>query len=60
MYDKQVVAAILTLTLHTAEHEQPSKQHTEHWRDILKDYKRFFQELENSDHSIDKRGINPD
>jgi hypothetical protein len=34
----------------------PAKQ----WRDVLHDYNKFLKELERTDGSIDRRGINPD
>ncbi len=60
MDDIYVVAAILTLALHSAEPERTPKTGTEHWQNVLKDYRKFMQELEKSDESIDKRGIQPD
>lgn len=60
MDDKQVVAAILTIALHAAEHDKPQKTGTEHWRTVWNDYNRFLKELERTDNSIDKRGIHPD
>ncbi|HTR22404.1 MAG TPA: hypothetical protein VMI10_00350 [Terriglobales bacterium] len=60
MDDKQVVAAILTLALRTAERESAQKTGPEHWRTIWKDYNRFLKEIERADDSIDKRGIHPD
>lgn len=60
MDDIHVVAAILTLALHTAEHERTPKTGTEHWQNVWKDYRKFLQELDKSDHSIDKVGIHPD
>ena len=60
MDDIQVVAAILTLALHSSGREQKTKASTERRESVLKDYRKFVQELEKSDHSIDKDGINPD
>jgi hypothetical protein len=60
MGDVQVVAAILTLALHSGGQEQKPKASTERRASVLKDYRKFLQELEKSDHSIDKDGINPD
>jgi hypothetical protein len=60
MDDIYVVAAILTLALHTAERERPPKSATERWRRVWTDFERFLKELGSSDRSIDKRGINPD
>jgi hypothetical protein len=60
MDDKQVVAAILTLALHTAEPKRPRKTGTERWRNVWRDYNRFLRQLEKSDESINARGINPD
>ena len=45
MDDKQVVAAILTIVLHAAEHDRPQRTGTEHWRTVWNDYKRFLKEL---------------
>ena len=60
MDDITVVAAILTLALHSAEHERTPTEGTDHWQKVWKDYRRFLQELDKSDESIDKRGIHPD
>ena len=60
MDDMHVVAAILTLALHSAGRERRPKRGSAQWRGIWKDYERFLKELERSDNSIDKRGINPD
>lgn len=60
MDDRQVVAAILTLALHSPAEGRPPKTDSEQWRRVWKDFGRFLKELERSDNSIDKRGINPD
>ena len=60
MDDKLVVAAILTLALHTAERESAQKAGTERWQKVWNDYNKFVKELDKSDQSIDKRGIHPD
>jgi len=60
MDDKQVVAAILTLALHTSERERLQKAGTEHWQSVWSDYNRFLKQLEKSDESINARGIHPD
>jgi len=60
MDDIHVVAAILTLALHSAERRRTQKADTEHLQNVWKDYRHFVQELEKSDHSIDKDGIHPD
>jgi len=60
MDDVQVVAAILTLALHSSGQKQKPKADTERREAVLKDYRKFLQELEKSDHSIDKDGIHPD
>jgi hypothetical protein len=60
MDDIHVVAAILTLALHSAGHERTPKTGAEHWQNVWKDYGMFLQELDKSDHSIAKRGIHPD
>lgn len=60
MDDKQVVAAILALALHSAGTKRPRKRDTERWRDVWRDYNRFLKQLEKSDDSINARGINPD
>ena len=60
MDDIHVVAAMLTLALHSGEHGRTHKADTEHLQNVWKDYCHFVQELEKSDHSIDKDGIHPD
>ena len=55
-----VVAALLTLALHSGEHGRTQKAGTDHRQNVWKDYRNFLQELEKSDHSIDKGGIHPD
>ena len=60
MDDIQVVAAILTLALHSADQGRTQKAGTEHRQNVWRDYRNFLQELEKSDHSIDKDGIHPD
>jgi hypothetical protein len=60
MDEIHVVAAILTLALHSAEHRRTQKAGTEHRQNVWKDYRNFLQELEKSNHSIDKDGIHPD
>ena len=60
MDDIHVVAAILTLALHSGEHGRTQKAGPEHRQNVWKDYRNFLQELEKSDHSIDKDGIHPD
>jgi mannose-1-phosphate guanylyltransferase len=60
MDDVQVVAAILTLALHSGGQEQKPKVATKRRDHVLKDYRKFLQELEKADHSIDKDGIHPD
>ena len=60
MDDIHVVAAILTLALHSAEHGRTQKAGPERRQNVWKDYRDFLQALEKSDHSIDKAGIHPD
>jgi hypothetical protein len=60
MDDMHVAAAVLTLALHSAGHERTLKTGADHWQTVWEDYKKFLQELEKSDSSIDKRGIHPD
>ena len=61
MEDYQVVAAILTVALcstkpRTTSHRLAADQ----WRSVWRDYNKFLKELEKTDESIDRRGINPD
>jgi hypothetical protein len=61
MEDYQVVAAILTVALcstkpRTTSHRLAADQ----WRKVWRDYNKFLKELEKTDESIDRRGINPD
>jgi len=60
MDDMHVVAALLTLALHTPEHQQFQKTDSDHWRRIWNDYNSFLKKLDESDESIDNRGIHPD
>ena len=61
MADNQVLAAILTVALYSTKPRPTSKRITaEQWRNVWHDYNKFLKELEKSDESIDRRGINPD
>jgi hypothetical protein len=61
MGDNQVLAAILTVALYSAKPRANSKRvPAKQWRDVLHDYNKFLKELERTDGSIDRRGINPD
>jgi hypothetical protein len=61
MADNQVLAAILTVALNSTKPGARAKQKgKEAWRQVWNDYKTFLKEMERSDNSIDKRGINPD
>ena len=61
MEDHQVVAALLTVAL-CSTRPRPTSQRlaVNQWRNVWRDYKRFLKELETTDESIDRRGINPD
>jgi len=61
MEDNQLLAAILTVALHSRKPRETSKKaNPEQWRNVWSDYNKFLKKLEKSDQSIDKRGINPD
>lgn len=61
MGDNQVLAAMLTVALCSTKPRATSKRMAaKQWRDVWHDYKRFLEELEKKDESIDARGINPD
>jgi hypothetical protein len=61
MEDHQVVAALLTVALClTKARPIPQRQAANQWRSVWRDYKKFLKELEKTDESIDRRGINPD
>jgi hypothetical protein len=61
MEDPQVVAAILTVALCSAKPRTASQRPAaDQWRSVLRDYNKFLKELEKTDESIDRRGINPD
>jgi hypothetical protein len=61
MEDHQVVAALLTVALcSTKPRTAPKKLPADQWRSVWRDYKKFLKVLQNTDESIDRRGINPD
>jgi hypothetical protein len=61
MEHHQVVAALLTVALCPTKLRTTSRRPaTEQWRNVWRDYKRFLKELEKTDESIDRHGINPD
>jgi hypothetical protein len=61
MEDYQVVAAILTVALCSIKPRTSSRRlAADHWRSVWRDYNRFLKELERTDESVDRRGINPD
>jgi hypothetical protein len=61
MEDHQVVAALLTVALCSTKPRATSKKlPADQWRNVWRDYRKFLKELENTDESIDKRGIKPD
>jgi hypothetical protein len=61
MGDYQVVAAILTVALCSTKPRATSRSGAaDHWRNVWRDYNKFLKELERTDESIDRRGINPD
>ena len=61
MEDHQVVAAILTVALCSTKPRTTSNRlAAEQWRNVWRDYSKFLKELEKTDESIDRRGINPD
>jgi hypothetical protein len=61
MENYQVVAAILTVALWSTKPRATSQRlATDQWRNAWRDYNKFLKELEKTDESIDRRGINPD
>ena len=61
MEDHQVVAALLTVALCSTRPRLTSRRlAANQWRNVWRDYQKFLKELETTDESIDKRGINPD
>lgn len=61
MGNYQVVAAILTLALCSTKLPTTSRRlPADQWRNVWRDYNKFLKELERTDESIDRRGINPD
>ena len=57
----QTVAALLTVALcSTKPRTTAQRPATDQWRNVWRDYNRFLKELEKTDDSIDRRGINPD
>jgi hypothetical protein len=61
MEDYQVVAAILTVALCSTRPRKTSQRVVaDQWRNVWRDYNKFLKELEKSDKSIDRSGINPD
>jgi hypothetical protein len=61
MEDLQVIAAILTVALCSTKPRTTSQRPAaDQWRNVWRDYNKFLKELEKTDESIDRRGINPD
>jgi hypothetical protein len=61
MEDSQVVAAILTVALCSTKPRTTSRRlAADQWRNVWRDYNKFLKKLEETDASIDRRGINPD
>jgi hypothetical protein len=61
MEDHQVVAALLTVAFCSTKPRTASKKPSaDQWRNVWRDYQKFLKALENTDESIDRRGINPD
>jgi hypothetical protein len=61
MEDKQLLATLLTVALHSSKPRETSKKTgPEQWRNVWNDYNQFLKQLDRSDKSIDKRGINQD
>jgi hypothetical protein len=61
MSDNHVLAALLTIAVNVGKPRATSKHAAaERWQQVWNDYKRFFKEIEKTDNSIDRRGINPD
>jgi hypothetical protein len=57
----QVVAAILTVALWSTKSRTTSRGvAVDQWRNVWRDYNKFMKQLEKTDESIDRRGINPD
>jgi hypothetical protein len=61
MGDHQVVAAMLTVALCSTKPRTASRRPAaDQWRNVWRGYNKFLNELEKTDESIDRRGINPD
>jgi len=61
MEDHHVVAALLAVALCSTKPRRTSQRlAANQWRNVWLDYKKFLKELETTDESIDRRGINPD
>jgi hypothetical protein len=61
MEDKQLLATLLTVALHSSKPRETSKKTgPERWRNVWNDYNQFLKQLDRSDESIDERGIRPD
>ena len=61
MSDNQVLAVLLTIAVNVGKPRATSKRAAaERSQQVWNDYKRFFKEIEKTDNSIDRRGINPD
>jgi hypothetical protein len=59
--DYLVVAAIPTVALcSTNSRVTSNRPAADQWRNVWCDYNKFLKELEKTDESIDRRGINPD
>jgi hypothetical protein len=61
MEEYPVVAAILTVALCSTKPRTTSQRLTaDQWRNVWRDYNKFLKQLEKTDKSIERRGINPD
>jgi hypothetical protein len=61
MEDNQLLATLFTVALHSSKLRETSKKTgPEQWRNVWNDSNQFLKQLDRSDESIDKRGINPD
>jgi hypothetical protein len=61
MEDKHLLATLLTVALHSSKPRETSKKTgPKQCRNVWNDYNQFLKQLDRSDKSIDKRGINQD
>ena len=61
MEDNQLLATLFTVALHSSKPRETSKKTSpEQWRNAWNDSNQFLKQLDRSDESIDKRGINSD